>query len=147
MRVSPFVIVLSIYARKLMNEFLRKHDAANATERRVVFETVVPAMPPSLERDRIETYCAIDYPYVYRLPPYVPSPPIVVTRPSCTKLEPAKRKEVRMVRKDPSQPCCAVSGEPFETVWSDDLECWAYKDAVRLDPNGPIVHKSWTSSS
>jgi hypothetical protein len=42
------------------------------------------------------------------------------------------------VPKDDSQPRCALSGEEFETFWSEDEQAWMYKGAIRPDPSGPI---------
>jgi len=44
------------------------------------------------------------------------------------------------VPKDEAQAACALSGEPFETFWSDDEQMWMYSNAIRPDPSGPIYN-------
>lgn len=39
------------------------------------------------------------------------------------------------VLKDDAQPTCAISGEPFNETWDDNLQDWVYMDAVRIPPN------------
>lgn len=36
------------------------------------------------------------------------------------------------MEEDPSQPECAISGEPFERFYDPDSDKWCYKDAVLL---------------
>lgn len=58
-----------------------------------------------------------------------------------------KKVEKMFVKKDDSQPSCALSGEPFTETWNDELQDWVYMDAVRIPssldvpgvPNGSIV--------
>ncbi len=39
---------------------------------------------------------------------------------------------MHFVEEDPSQPECAISGEPFERFYDPDSDKWCYKDAVLL---------------
>ena len=51
------------------------------------------------------------------------------------------------VPKDDSQPNCALTGEPFDTFWSDEHQSWMFANAVRPDPNGPIYSwRAWQSA-
>jgi hypothetical protein len=38
------------------------------------------------------------------------------------------------VVKDDAQPTCAISGEPFNETWDEELQEWIYMDAVRVPP-------------
>ena len=40
--------------------------------------------------------------------------------------------QMHFVEEDPSQPECAISGEPFERFYDPDSDKWCYKDAVLL---------------
>jgi hypothetical protein len=40
--------------------------------------------------------------------------------------------QLALVEEDPSQPSCAISGEPFERTYDPDVDKWYYEDAVVL---------------
>jgi len=39
------------------------------------------------------------------------------------------------VRKDESQPTCALSTEPFKEEWDEGIQEWVFVDAVRVTPD------------
>lgn len=39
---------------------------------------------------------------------------------------------IALVEEDPSQPACAISGEPFERTYDPETNKWYYEDAVVL---------------
>lgn len=60
-------------------------------------------------------------------PPYLPA----ATTPLQNEAQ-AGEEQVYSVEEDPSQPECAISGEPFERFYDPDSDKWCYKDAVLL---------------
>ncbi|KAG2500232.1 hypothetical protein HYH03_001810 [Edaphochlamys debaryana] len=52
----------------------------------------------------------------------------------------AAKEELYFVEEDPSQPECAMSGEPFERFYDPDSDKWCYKDAVLLSGEDAAKH-------
>ena len=48
------------------------------------------------------------------------------------------QQQQNSVPKDDSQKICPLTGDTFETFWSDEHQMWRYKNAIRPDPTGPI---------
>ena len=52
----------------------------------------------------------------------------------CTQERAAPRVQ-HSVPMDESQPCCAITGEPFETTWDTKTQQWHYINAKRVTPD------------
>lgn len=66
--------------------------------------------------------------------------PSTATSPSSPDTE--RRRHV--VPKDDTQTRCALTGEEFETFWSDEHQAWMYADAIRPQVAGPIYkYAAW----
>ncbi|KXZ52253.1 hypothetical protein GPECTOR_10g884 [Gonium pectorale] len=65
-----------------------------------------------------------------------PCPPVYAEQLSAALLEDEEATEqeekLYFVEEDPSQPECAISGEPFERFYDPDSDKWCYKDAITL---------------